>query len=162
MIQLLIIKPSSLGDIVHGLQVAASLKEQVPDLRISWIVRDIFAPLVKSCEAVDQVFVFRRMAGTKGFFELMRDVRKLKFDWVFDFQGLLRTGLMTWRTLADHKVGRTDAREGARFFYDRQVPLPPGGADRMPWIFSCSLRRFWGRNRNCKEVFDSGTWKNSI
>ena len=127
MIQLLIIKPSSLGDIVHGLQVAASLKEQVPDLRISWIVRDIFAPLVKSCEAVDQVFVFRRMAGTKGFFELMRDVRKLKFDWVFDFQGLLRTGLMTWRTLADQKVGRTDAREGARFFYDRQVPLPPGG-----------------------------------
>lgn len=127
MIQLLIIKPSSLGDIVHGLQVAASLKEQVSDLRISWIVRDIFAPLVKSCEAVDQVFVFRRMAGTKGFFELMRDVRKLKFDWVFDFQGLLRTGLMTWRTLADQKVGRTDAREGARFFYDQQVPLPPGG-----------------------------------
>ncbi|MFO1447680.1 MAG: glycosyltransferase family 9 protein [Opitutaceae bacterium] len=126
MIQLLIIKPSSLGDIVHGLQVATSLKEQVPDLRISWIVRDIFAPLVRACEAVDQVFVFKRLAGTKGFFELMREVRATRFDWVFDFQGLLRTGLMSWRTLANRKVGRSDAREGSHFFYDQQVPLPLG------------------------------------
>jgi len=127
MIQLLIIKPSSLGDIVHGLQVATSLKAQVTDLRISWIVRDIFSPLVRACEAVDQVFVFKRMAGAKGFFELMRDVRRTRFDWVFDFQGLLRTGLMTWRADAKCKVGRSDAREGSRFFYDQQVPLPAGG-----------------------------------
>ena len=127
MTQLLIIKPSSLGDIVHGLQVATSLKTQKPDLRISWIVRDIFAPMVRACEAIDQTYVFRRNDGLGGFMRLMRQVRAKEFDYVFDFQGLFRTGLMTWRAKARHKVGRSDAREGAGLFYNRKVPLPPEG-----------------------------------
>ena len=127
MTELLIIKPSSLGDIVHGLQVATSLKAQCENLRISWIVRDIFAPLVRACEDVDHVYVFDRMGGTKAFLQLMREVRRTKFDYVFDFQGLLRTGLMTSRVIAKHKVGRSDAREGAGLFYRRKVPLPLGG-----------------------------------
>ncbi len=132
MIQLLIIKPSSLGDIVHGLQVATSLKAQVEDLRISWIVRDIYAPLVRACAAVDQTFVFERAGGTKGFLRLMREVRKTKFDYVFDFQGLLRTGLMTSRARAEKTVGRTDAREMSSMFYDEKVPLPPDGRKSHP------------------------------
>jgi ADP-heptose:LPS heptosyltransferase len=127
MTELLIIKPSSLGDIVHGLQVATSLKAQREGLRISWIVRDIFAPIVRACEAVDQVHVFERNAGAKGFLKLMREVRQTKFDYVFDFQGLLRTGLMTSRAHAKKKVGRSDAREWAGMFYDEKVPLPPDG-----------------------------------
>jgi ADP-heptose:LPS heptosyltransferase len=127
MTELLIIKPSSLGDIVHGLQIATSLKAQREDLRISWIVRDIFAPLVRACEAVDHVYVFERQGGTKAFLRLMREVRKTKFDYVFDFQGLLRTGLMTSRVIARHKVGRSDARELSGLFYKRRVPLPLGG-----------------------------------
>lgn len=127
MTQLLIIKPSSLGDIVHGLQVATTLKNQFPDLRISWIVRDIFAPLVRACEAVDRTYVFRRHEGPAGFFRLMSQVRETEFDYVFDFQGLLRTGLMTWRAKARHKYGRSDGREGAGLFYAHKVPLPPEG-----------------------------------
>jgi ADP-heptose:LPS heptosyltransferase len=127
MIELLIIKPSSLGDIVHALQVATSLKAQVSGLRISWVVREIFAPIVRACEAVDHVYVFERNAGVKGFVRLTRELRKTKFDFVFDMQGLLRTGLMTQRTLAAKKVGRSDAREGAGYFYDIKVPLPPDG-----------------------------------
>ncbi len=128
MTELLIIKPSSLGDIVHGLQVATSLKAQRPGLRISWVVREIFAPLVRACEAIDHTYVFERGGGTKGFLKLMKEVRRTKFDYVFDMQGLLRTGLMVSRTLAKHKVGRSDAREGAGFFYREKVPLPPDGA----------------------------------
>lgn len=127
MTNLLIIKPSSLGDIVHGLQVAASMKAQQPDLRISWIVRDIFDPLVRNCEVVDRVYVFHRSEGVRGFLKLMREVRQTQFDYVFDMQGLLRTGLMTWRSRARRKVGRTDAREGSTFFYQQKIPLPPDG-----------------------------------
>lgn len=127
MVELLIIKPSSLGDIIHALQVVTSLKAQRNDLRVSWIVRDIFAPLVQACEAVDQVFLFERNAGTKGFLRLMKEVRKTKFDYAFDMQGLLRTGLMIQRTLAKTKVGRGDFREWAGVFYDQKVPLPPDG-----------------------------------
>lgn len=127
MTELLIIKPSSLGDIVNGLQVATSLKAQCEGLRISWIVRDIFAPIVRACEAVDEVFVFERNAGTKGFLRLMKEVRRTKFDFVFDMQGLLRTGLMASRALAKRKVGRSDSREWSGVFYDQKVPLPPAG-----------------------------------
>jgi heptosyltransferase I len=127
MTELLIIKPSSLGDIVHGLQVATSLKAQVSHLRISWVVREIFAPIVRACEAVDQVYVFERAAGAKGFMRLMKELRKKTFDYVFDMQGLLRTGLMTSRTLAAKKVGRADAREFSGVFYDQKVSLPPDG-----------------------------------
>jgi heptosyltransferase-1 len=127
MTELLIIKPSSLGDIVHGLQVATSLKAQVEKLRISWVVREIFAPIVRACEAVDQVYVFRAQCGAKGFLRLMKELRQTKFDYVFDMQGLLRTGLMTSRALAKRKVGRSDAREWSGMFYDEKVPLPPDG-----------------------------------
>ena len=127
MTELLIIKPSSLGDIVHALQVATSLKAQCEGLRISWVVREMFAPIVRACEAVDQVYVFERAAGAKGFLKLTKEIRKTKFDYVFDMQGLLRTGLMTSRALAKKKVGRADAREWSGMFYDEQVALPPDG-----------------------------------
>lgn len=127
MTQLLIIKPSSLGDIVHGLQVAASLKAQVPDLRISWVVREIFAPLVRASTVVDHVYVFERMRGLGGFLRMMREIRETDFDFVFDFQGLLRSGLMTWRAKGTRKIGRSDAREGSQLFYKETVPLPAGG-----------------------------------
>ena len=125
--EMLIIKPSALRDIVHGLQVATSIKAQRPEWRISWIVRDIFSPLVRSCVAVDQVYVFRREGGPRGFWDLMREVRQKKFDLVLDLQGLLRTGLMTQWSRGRRKVGRADAREGAGFFYQEKIALPPAG-----------------------------------
>ena len=127
MTEVLIIKPSSLGDIVQGLQVATSLKAQRDRLRISWVVREIFAPIVRACEAVDQVYIFERNAGAQGFLRLTKELRKTNFDYVLDMHGLLRTGLMTSRTHAKHKVGRTDAREMSGIFYDEKVPLPPDG-----------------------------------
>ena len=124
--ELLIIKPSALRDIVHGLQVAASIKAQRPEWRISWIVRDIYSPLVRTCAAIDQVYVFRRNEGARGFLTMMREVRKKEFDLVMDLQGLLRTGLMTKWARGKRKVGRADAREGAGMFYNETIPLPPG------------------------------------
>jgi len=127
MTELLIIKPSSLGDIVHGLQVATSLKAQVNHLRISWVVREIFAPFVRAAEAVDRVYVFERNGGAQGFVRLTQELRKTNFDYLFDMQGLLRTGLMTSRARAALKVGRSDARDWSGLFYDKEVPLPPAG-----------------------------------
>jgi ADP-heptose:LPS heptosyltransferase len=127
MVEILLIKPSSLGDIVHGLQIAASIKAQRPDVRISWIVRDIFAALVKQCEAVDRVYVFKRHGGVFDFMRLMREVRATRFDFVFDLQGLLRTGLMTTRARAARKIGRADARECSGVFYKERIALPATG-----------------------------------
>lgn len=125
--EMLIIKPSALRDIAHALTVATAIKAQRPDWRISWIVRDIFSPLVRACAAVDRVYVFRRQEGVRAFINLLREVRKTEFDLVLDMQGLLRTGIMTRWARGRRKLGRADAREGAGWFYDEAVPLPPAG-----------------------------------
>jgi len=127
MAELLVIKPSSLGDIVHALQVVAAIKAQQPQWRVSWIVRDIFAPLVRASTVVDQIFVFRRHDGVGGFLRLMREVRQREFDAAIDLQGLLRSGLMIRWARAKRKIGRADAREGATLFYNEKVQLPPKG-----------------------------------
>jgi ADP-heptose:LPS heptosyltransferase len=127
MTQVLIIQPSSLGDVVHSLQVARSIQEQRPEVKFSWIVRDIFAPLVREAQAAERVYLFRRFGGVLAFWRLMREVRQREFDYVFDMQGLLRTGFMTQRTRAKKKIGRADAREGSALFYDQKISDPPAG-----------------------------------
>ena len=123
----LFIKPSSLGDIVHGLQLAESLKREIDDLKISWVSREMFAPLVESCRTVEEVFIFNRYGGLWDFIRLLGDVRKREFEWVIDLQGLFRSGLICFFSRGENKAGRADAREGAKFFYPQMPPLPETG-----------------------------------
>lgn len=126
MTDVLIIKPSSLGDILNGLQLAATLKAGHPDLRITWVVADAFAPVIRDCLTVDRHLVFERRGGIRAFIRLLRTLRRERFDVVLDLQGLARSGLMTWAARSPRKIGRTDAREGAGLFYHERVPLPEG------------------------------------
>jgi ADP-heptose:LPS heptosyltransferase len=123
---LLVIKPSSLGDIVHGLQVVQTLARERPDCRITWVVRERFAGLVQAAPFVHEVVIFRRRDGWRAFWRLLGELRKRRFDCVWDMQGLLRSGLMTAAARAPEKWGRPDAREGAGFFYNRRVEKPAG------------------------------------
>lgn len=123
---LLVIKPSSLGDIVHALQVVQTLAKERPDCRISWVVRERFAGLVQAAPFVHEVIIFRRRDGWKAFWRLLRELRTRRFDAVWDMQGLLRSGLMTAASRAPEKWGRPDAREGAGFFYRGRVEKPAG------------------------------------
>lgn len=124
--RLLVIKPSSLGDIVHGLQVLQSVARARPDLRVSWVVRDRFSGLVKAALFVDEVIIFRRRDGLPGFWRVLREIRSRRFDIVWDMQGLLRSAIMTAAAPAPQKWGRPDAREGAGFFYTGRVAKPEG------------------------------------
>lgn len=123
--KLLVIKPSSLGDIIHGLQVVNSICIHQPNTHVTWVVADAFAPVVQACSAVDVVYVFERKGGMRGLWRLLREIKASgKYDYVLDMQGLARSGLMTWAAQSDRKIGRSDAREGAGFFYDIKVALP--------------------------------------
>jgi ADP-heptose:LPS heptosyltransferase len=118
---LLVIKPSSLGDIVHGLQVVQTLARERPECRITWVVRERFAGLVQAAPFVHEVVIFRRRDGWRAFWRLLMELKKRRFDAVWDMQGLLRSGLMTAAAGSSEKWGRPDAREGAGFFYNRRV-----------------------------------------
>lgn len=124
--RLLIIKPSSLGDIVHGLQVLQTVKRQLPDCHVTWVVRDRFADLVRSAPFIDEVIEFERKRGLTGLWSVMRNLHARSFDEVWDMQGLLRSALMASAPSALIKRGRKDAREGAGFFYTSVVEMPDG------------------------------------
>ncbi len=126
---ILVIKPSSLGDIVHGLQVAESLRSQMPDCRITWVVGDQFASLVQACSTVDDYLVYERHGGLRKFMRLLTQIRKRKFHIVIDFQGLARSGVMIMAARAERKLGRSDAREGATLAYREKAPFPQPGAE---------------------------------
>ncbi len=127
---LLVIKPSSLGDIVHGLQVMQTVARAKPGLRVSWVVRDRFAALVDAAPFVAETIPFRRRDGWRAFWRLLAALRRRRFDAGWDMQGLLRSGLMTGAARAPDKWGRRDAREGARWFYSRRVGEPGGPEPR--------------------------------
>lgn len=139
MLRVLVIKPSSLGDIVHGLQVMQSVCAQKPEVQISWVVRDRFAPLVEAAPFVHRVVVFRRRAGWRGLWAVCRQLRAGSWDRVLDMQGLLRSGLMTAAARAPEKWGRRDAREGAGWFYSKRIARPAGEG---PWHAIDVLRSF--------------------
>ena len=123
---LLIIKPSSLGDIVHGLQVLQTVARHQPDLRVTWVVRDRFAGLVEASPYVSEVILFRRKLGWRAIWAVMKTLRNREFDAVWDMQGLLRSGLMAAAARSPQKWGRTDSREGAGLFYNKRIPMPAG------------------------------------
>lgn len=125
---LLVIKPSSLGDIVHGLQVLQSVTRQLPDCRVTWIVRDRFAPLVEAAPFIHEILPFFRKEGIQGLWKVVKSLQGREFDAAWDMQGLLRSGLMLGASHAKEKWGRADSREGAGFFYHRRVALPHGAA----------------------------------
>ena len=125
--KILIIKPSSLGDIVHGLVVAQSIREQMPGCALTWVAAQQFAPLVRRCSTVDDVLVFQRRGGFFKFVRLLREIRRRHYDLTLDFQGLARSGVMTRLARTDLRLGRSDAREGAWLAYQTKVPRPVAG-----------------------------------
>ena len=121
-LRILVIKPSSFGDIVQMLQVMEgayqAAKQRDIVLEIHWIVRDCFAGLLRCSPIIHSLFLFDRHGGIKGFIRLIKSIRAYTYDFVIDGQGLLRSGLMTFFAKSKHKIGRKDARECSALFYN--------------------------------------------
>ena len=129
---LLVLKPSSLGDVVHTLPAVSALRAKFPGARITWMVSDEWAPLLEGNPDINDLLIFPRrdFRGPLGPVRFMRWrstlPAKLVTDLILDFQGLLRTGL-TAQVFKDVPVyGLSDAREGARFFQTQTVRIGPG------------------------------------
>ncbi|HWE37758.1 MAG TPA: glycosyltransferase family 9 protein [Isosphaeraceae bacterium] len=123
-----ILKPSSLGDIVHALPVLAALRERWPEAKMAWVVNKGLRALLDGHPDLDEVIPFdRARAGAGGFGRFLVELRRRRFDVTIDLQGLLRSAIMTAATGATVRVGSSRAREGAaRFgFYTHRVDHPP-------------------------------------
>ena len=107
--------------------------------------RELFAPLVESCDTVDHTHVFHRKGSVGGFVRLIREIRQTHFDWVLDLQGLFRSGMLCRFAQADNKAGRSDAREGAGWFYQTTVPLPAAGREAHALEILMEFKHLFGQ-----------------
>jgi len=101
---------SALGDVVHALPVVAAIKRHAPATRLTWILQPGPAALVRGHPAVDEVLVFERRRGWRGFAALRRQLRGMPFDLVLDLQPYFKAGLITWMARAPIKLGLDFAR----------------------------------------------------
>jgi heptosyltransferase I len=128
--EVLIVKPSSLGDIVHALPAVKALHNRWPDLKLRWLVNEVWAPLLKDQTWLTEIITFPR-AQFKGLGGLMKVRPWLQAQWVkenrprpdlvLDLQGLFRSGLISRSTQAPHRIGMSDSREFARFSHTAQI-----------------------------------------
>src|SRR3989442_3996285 len=120
--RILIIKPSSLGDIVHALPTVADLRRRFPSARITWLVKREWAAVLEDNPHLDEVLALG--LSVKGWPGGIRAVRAGRFDTVVDLQGLLRSALLGWISGAPVRIGFANGREGSPWFYTERVPVP--------------------------------------
>jgi lipopolysaccharide heptosyltransferase II len=127
--RILVIKLSSLGDIVHTLPAVAALRKRFPSAHVTWLVKSPWASILEENPDVDEVLSVD--VSWRNWPRLIRDLRHHQCDLVLDFQGLFRTGLLGLLSGATMRVGFAGAREGAPWMYTHRVPLP--GEHESSW-----------------------------
>ena len=142
-LNILLVRVSSLGDVLHNLPMVADILRQHPDANIDWVVEEGYVSLVRLNPHVRKVipWALRRWrkslgsqqtrAEVKGFFKTLREE---EYDYVFDTQGLLKTGIIMGAARIQKggsKVGLANGSEGSgyegisRLFHTRSIALDP-------------------------------------
>lgn len=133
--KILIVKPSSLGDVVHSLPFLNAMKTCFPNAEIHWVIAKGLEGLLDGNPMIERLWIINKDAWKKidnakntvtEIRNLFKGLKKEKFDLVIDLQGLLRSGIITKSTGAPVRIGFQEAREGSRFFYTHKVK---GGKD---------------------------------
>ncbi|MCE5327746.1 MAG: glycosyltransferase family 9 protein [Planctomycetaceae bacterium] len=128
--RVLILKPSSLGDVVTAVPVLRALRRQFPDAHITWMLSTTCAPVLAHDSDLSEVMLFDRKrlghcwrspAAAADLARFLLALRRGRYDWVLDLQGLLRSGIFSWMTRSPLRAGFADAREAAWMLYTHRV-----------------------------------------
>jgi len=135
--KILIIRLSSLGDILHTLPAFASLRASFPKGRIDWLVGAKFSFLLSAVRGIDTVHtvdtsrLLRLRPDTAAWRQIMNLIHSLqrqRYDFSLDFQGLLKTAFLSLMSGASTRIGFSKdlVREfPAHWFYDETLDKPP-------------------------------------
>jgi heptosyltransferase-1 len=128
--KILIIKPSSLGDIVHSLPALDVLYRCFPGSEIHWLVAKGFDGILEGHPMVRKLWIIHKdqwkkvariQSTVKELRKLFKDLKAESFDYVIDLQGLFRSGVIAKATGAPVRIGFAEAREGSTMFYTHTV-----------------------------------------
>ncbi len=139
--KILILKPSSLGDVIHALPVLRLLKRHLPESEIYWWIDSALAPLLEGDPDLTGLIRFERQrwAYPRYWHEVVQSVRQTRarhFDWVIDLQCLARSAVFAWFANGKFLAGLDEIREGARGFYDVAAPRESFHTHAVDWYLS--------------------------
>ncbi len=150
--RILLVKTSSLGDVIHNLPVLSDLRRTFPEARIDWCVEDAFADIPRLHPALDRVIPvairrWRKTLGQRSTWQEMRAFRAAltatAYDAILDTQGLIKSALLA-RLARGHRYGYAAevAREPlAARFYDETFVIPPSAhaVERNRWLAAAAF-----------------------
>ena len=117
----LIIRLGAMGDILHTLPAVEMLHRAMPEARLYWIAEERWHPLLEGHPALAGLLPFNRRSWT-ALKATRRSLRALELDLAYDFQGLIKSGLVAWQSGAARVIGAARTRESlARLFYTERV-----------------------------------------
>ena len=162
---ILLVKLSSLGDVLHNLPIVWDLRSRLPNARIDWVVEEAYVHLLEPLRSqpgfrgIDRIIPFglRRWKhhllereSWQEFFAFKSALQEVTYDYVIETQGLIKSALVC--ALAKKAPGATVAGIGnatqfsgyepqARMFYTQSVQVPEQchAVDRSRWVMSSAL-----------------------
>ena len=134
---ILVIKLSAVGDVVHSLPFLEVLRDRFPSAMIDWVVEEDASGIVEGHPDIDRLMIFPRKSWLKRLIkrgeyigvgkEATRFVKELKsrrYDMVVDLQGLFKSGILTFLANGKRKIALNGGREGSFIFTDEKVAIP--------------------------------------
>lgn len=115
---ILIIKMSSLGDIIHALPSLYVLRKRFSNARITWAVHEGFSGILPGKPWIDEIYVVKRekIKQLRYLSKVRKDLHRHHFDLVIDLQMIAKSGLISALSGCSNRIGYNDAREGSGIF----------------------------------------------
>lgn len=151
--KVLVVKTSSLGDVIHTLPALTDAKQAVPGILFDWAVEEGFAEIPSWHPAVDRVIPLALRRWRKSPLKALRSgewgdyraaLRAVPYDAIIDAQGLIKSALLVTQMARGPSYGldRASAREPlAACLYDHPVPVARGqhAVERVRQLFARAL-----------------------
>jgi lipopolysaccharide heptosyltransferase I len=124
-VKILIVKLSSIGDVVQTLPALSVLRKGHPDATIDWLVEDAASDIIRDHPLLDEVIVVENRGWLRNFKGNLKTARYLagkRYDLVLDFQGLMKSGIWVFLTRGARRIGFANAREFSQFSLNEKLP----------------------------------------
>jgi heptosyltransferase-1 len=137
-VNILIVKLSAIGDVIHTLPSLAALRRCHPDADITWVVEEAAADLLTENPDLNRVIVSGRKrwirelrrgkiaAPLREMLSFFREIRRRPYDLVIDFHGLLKSAAIVLISGGKRKLGYNSLQELSGLFYNEKIPEQMG------------------------------------
>ena len=116
---IIVIKLSAIGDVIHALPVSYAIKEQFPETHLTWVVEQAAYAILEDNPYIDELILFEKakFRSVRGFLReigpFRRRLRRRRYDASLDLQGLFKSAAIAWNAGAKLRIGTANMREGA-------------------------------------------------